>query len=97
MASGSRSSLRKSICKSKGVMHGDNIYLGTEVYTEFIQRQFYVDETYPNPLIVIFEPTPPTQWKANLKIYPIKMPFILKFSMIVVMKTCKNQISSRFI
>ena len=83
-------SSRKSIFECKGVMHEDNIYLDTKAYNEFIKRQSYVNKTHPHPPLVIPEPTPSTQWKANFKIDSIMIPLILKFSMMVVMKTLKR-------
>ena len=89
MANRSGSSSRILISKGKDVMHGDNTFLDTETYNDFIQRQSYVDKTHlhpppppiPNPFLSI-------QWKANLKIYPIMILLILKFPM---MKTLKRR------
>ena len=53
----SRSSLRKSVSKGKGVMHDQQNYFGIDAYNELIQRQFYVDDTQNNPPLIIFEPT----------------------------------------
>ena len=38
-------------------MHQENIFLDIDAYNEFIQCHSYVDETHPNSLLIIFEPT----------------------------------------
>ena len=37
-------------------MRKEYIYLNTNAYNEFIQRQSYIDETHYNPPLIIFEP-----------------------------------------
>ena len=52
----SESSSRKSISsRDKGVMHDSQNFFDTDSYHEFIQRQPYVDNTHPNPPLIIFE------------------------------------------
>ena len=55
MASGSSS--RKSVSRGKGVMHDEQNYFDTDTYHKFVQRQSYVDDTYPNLPLIIYEPT----------------------------------------
>ena len=37
------------------MQYGDNIFLDTKAYNEFIQRQLYVDETRHHHPLIIFE------------------------------------------
>ena len=52
----SESSPRKSISSYKGVMHDSQNFFDTDSYHEFIQCQPYVDNTHPNPPLIISEP-----------------------------------------
>ena len=36
-------------------MHDEQNYFDTDAYHEFIQHQSYVDDTHPNPHLIIFE------------------------------------------
>ena len=38
-------------------MHDSQNFFDTDSYHEFIQRQPYVDNTHPNPPLIIFEPS----------------------------------------
>ena len=54
----SESSSRKSVSsRGKGVMHDEQNFFNTDSYHEFIQRQPYVDDTHPNPPLIISEPS----------------------------------------
>ena len=53
----SESSSRKSVfSRDKGVMHDSQKIFNIDSYHEFIQRQSYVDNTHPNPPLIISEP-----------------------------------------
>ena len=54
---GSGSSSQNFFPKGKCVMHDQQNCFDTNAYNEFIQRQFYVDDTHPNPPLIIFEPS----------------------------------------
>ena len=38
-------------------MHDEQNFFDTDSYHEFIQHQPYVDDTHPNPSLIIFEPS----------------------------------------
>ena len=54
----SESSSRKSVSsRGKGVMHDPQNFFDTNSYHEFLQHQSYIDDTHPNPPLIISEPS----------------------------------------